>query len=188
MSRRLIVNRSDIEAAKRIRETFVDRAVEKKVPIHWSWPKKLYCVGQSEAVKYTSDKWKPRGDYQDYKHVAEGPQQLYVKRGFLADYTSRKKLDFPSEEILLPSRMPMAIAELAPILGLEFQPYAEPEDDESDLRLSGDYYAIDIARAYIGAAIHPETNQTFLMVYTRAELCAIITGDILGVEKDGIVG
>lgn len=188
MSRRLIVNRSDMESAKRIREAFVDRQVEKEVPIHWSWPKKLYCVGQSEAVKYTSDKWKKKGDFQDYKHVAEGPQRLYVKQSFLVDYTSRKKLDFPSEEITLPGKMPMAIAELAPILGLEFQPYAEPEDDEEDLKLSDTFFAIDIARAFVGAAVHPETGDTFLIVYTRTELCAIITGDILGVEKDGIVG
>lgn len=188
MARRLLVNRSDFESARKIRETFVDRKMEKKVPIHWSWPKKLYGVGQSEAVQYTSDKWKKRGDYQDYKHVAEGPQHLFVKDGFLVDYSSRKPLDFPCEEIALPSRMPMAIAELAPILGLQFQPYAEPEHDSNELELSGTYYSVDIARAYIGAAVHPETNDTFLIIYTRSELCAIITGDILNVEKDGIVG
>ena len=188
MARRLLVNRSDMESAKRIRETFVDRKMEKKVPIHWSWPKKLYCVGQSEAVQYTSDKWKKRGDYQDYKHVAEGPQKLFVKPGFLCDYTSRRKLDFPSEEIELPKKMPTAIAELAPILGLQFQPYAEPEDDTSEFVLSDEYYNICIARAYVGAAVHPTTNETFLIVYTQSDLCAIITGDILGVEKDGIVG
>ncbi len=188
MSRRLLINRSDLDSAKRIRETFVDRQVDKKVPIHWSWPRKLYCVGQSEAVKYTSDKWKKRGDYQDYKHVAEGPQQLFVRDGFLVDYNSRKRLEFPCEEVTLPARMPTVIAELAPILGLEFQPYAETDDDDADLKLSDTYLAIDIARAYVGAAVHPETSQTFLIVYTRSELCAIITGDILGVEKDGIVG
>ncbi len=187
MARRLLVNRSDLESAQRIRETFVDRKMEKKIPIHWSWPKKLYCVGQSEAVQYTSDKWKKRGDYQDYKHVAEGPQKLYVKDGFLVDYSSRKPLEFPCEEYEIPKKMPTVIAELAPILGLQFQPYAECEDDEP-LVLCGKFYGVDIARAYIGAAVHPEDNSTFLIVYTRKELCAIITGDILNVEKDGIVG
>ena len=187
MSRRLIVNRSDLEAARRIRETFVDRKMEKKIPIHWSWPKKLYYVGQNEAVQYTSDKWKKRGDYQDYKHVAEGPQQLYVKDGFLVDYQHHKPLPFPCEEVDLPRDMPEVIAELAPILGIQYQPFADCDDDE-DLELSGEYYGVDIARAYIGAALYPTTNQTFLIVYTRTDLCAIITGDILGVEKDGIVG
>ncbi len=187
MPRRLLVNASDYESAKRIRETFVDRKIEKEVAIHWKWPKKLYCVGQSEAVQYTSDKWKKRGDYQDYKHVAEGPQRLYVKDGFLRDYNSRRALPFPCEEVELPSRMPTAIAVLAPILGLQYQPYAECDDDE-ELRLSGIYYGVDIARAYVGAAVHPESGDTFLIVYTKSELCAIITGDILGVEKDGIVG
>src|SRR5882724_1945388 len=46
MPRRLLVNRSDFESARKIRETFVDRKMEKKVPIHWTWPKKLYGVGQ----------------------------------------------------------------------------------------------------------------------------------------------
>lgn len=179
----MLVNRSDFESAKRIRETFVDRKMEKKVPIHWSWPKKLYGVGQSEAVQYTSDKWKKRGDFQDYKHVAEGPQKLFVKDGFLVDYSSRAKLKFPCEIVTLPKKMPTVIAELAPILGLQFQPYAD-----DDLKLSGNFYGVDIARAYIGAAVHPDTNDTFLIIYTRSELCAIITGDILNVEKDGIVG
>lgn len=188
MSRRLIVNRSDFESAKRIRETFVDRKMEKKVPIHWSWPKKLYCVGQSEAVQYTSDKWKKRGDYQDYKHVAEGSQRLYVRDGFLVDYSSRRRLDFPCEETVLPSKMPTVIAELAPILGFQFQPFSEPRTEEEDLRLSDQYYSVDIARAYVGAAEHTETGQIFLIVYTRSDLCAIITGDVLSVERDGIVG
>src|SRR5882724_6997093 len=179
MPRRMLVNKSDFESAKRIRETFVDRKVDKEIPIHWSWPKKLYGVGQSEAVQYTSDKWKKRGDYQDYKHVAEGPQKLFVKDGFLVDYSSRRKLDFPCEVVTLPKKMPTVIAELAPILGLQFQPY-----ENDDLRLSGKFYGVDIARAYIGAAVHPDTHDTFLIVYTRRELCAIITGDILNVEKD----
>jgi len=183
----MLVNASDYQSAKRIRETFVDRKMEKEVPIHWSWPRKLYCVGQSEAVQYSSDKWKKRGDFQDYKHVAEGPQRLYVRDGFIRDHSSRKPLPFPCEEVVLPRRMPTAIAELAPILGLQYQPYAECEDDE-ELVLSGEFYGVDIARAYIGAAVYPESRETFLIVYTRSELCAIITGDILNVEKDGIVG
>jgi hypothetical protein len=188
MSRRLTINRSDLAAAKKLRENFVDKPVEKEIPIHWKWPKKLYHVGQNEAVSYTSDKWKKRGDYEDYKHIAEGPQELYVRDGFLVDYKSRKPCDFPCEEITLPPRMPTAIAELAKILGLQFQPFKEPDNEDDDLVLSGEYRGIDIARAYVGAAVYPGTNQTFLVVYTRDTLCAIITGDILGVEKDGIVG
>lgn len=181
-ARRYVVNRSDHTAAKRIREIFVDRKVEKTIPISWKWPRTMLCVGQSEAVQYTSDKWKKRGDYEDYKHVAEGPQRLYVKPGFLVDYSTGKRMEFPHEVSELPRRMPEAIAELAPILGLQFQPYDE------ELELSGLYYSCDVKRAYIGAAEMPGSGEVFLMVYTRSELCAIITGDILNVEKDGIVG
>jgi hypothetical protein len=114
--------------------------------------------------------------------VAEGPQRLFVKPGFLVDYSSGKKMDFPHEKETLPRRMPEAIAELAPILGLQFQPYNDA------LELSGKYYSVDIKRAFVGAAEMPGTGEVFLMIYTKTELCAIITGDILNVEKDGIVG
>lgn len=179
--RRYVVNRSDMEAAKRIREKFYDRKVEQNVPIHWKWPKALLYVGQSEAVQYTSDKWKKKGDFQDYKHVAEGPQRLFVKPGFLVEYGSSHKLAIPNERTDLPSEMPEAIAELAPILGIQFQSLTE------DLDLSGRYYNVCIERAYVGAAAMP-SGETFLIVYTRTDLCAIITGDVLNVEKDGIVG
>lgn len=183
MTRRYVINRSkDYEAAQKIRERFYDKKVEKTVPIHWSWPRSLLAVGQSEAVQYTSDKWKKKGDYEDYKHVAEGPQRLYVRPGFLLDHDSRRKLTLPHEKIELPQDMPDAIAELAPILGFQFQPFG------ADLELSGIYYNVNVARAYVGAAALPETGEVFLIIYTRADLCAIITGDILNVEKDGIVG
>lgn len=183
MSRRYVINRSpSYEAASRIRERFYDKKVEKAVPIHWKWPRSLLSVGQSEAVQYTSDKWKKKGDYEDYKHVAEGPQHLYVRPGFLVDNDSRRKLAIPHEAIELPTEMPDAIAELAPILGFQFQPFND------ELELSGIYYNVNVARAYVGAAELPATGEVFLIVYTRADLCAIITGDILNVEKDGIVG
>ena len=192
-ARRLTINRSDMEAAKRLREKFYDKKVEKEIPISWDWPTELIAVGQCEAVQYTSDKWKKRGDYQDYKHVAEGPQRLYVKEGFLRDYTSKSRLELPGDLIELPKHMPDAIAELAPILGIQFQSFRPcPEEAEGDedyeYELSGEFYNVMIARAYVGAACLPGTGETFLMVYTRADLCAIITGDSLNVEKDGIVG
>lgn len=179
--RRYVVNRSDMDAAKQLRERFYDREVERTIPITWKWPRALLYVGQNEAVQYTSDKWKKKGDFQDYKHVAEGPQQLYVKPGFLMEYGSRSKLAIPSERTEIPADMPEAIAELAPILGIQFQALGR------DLKLSGLYYNVCVARAYIGAAQMPG-GETFLIVYTRSDLCAIITGDVLGVEKDGIVG
>lgn len=188
MPRRYIVNRSDAAAAKRIRETFVDRPVRKTIPIHWSWPKKMHGVGQCEAVQYTSDKWRDEGDYQDYKHVAEGPQRLYVKPDLLHEYGKRKRLDCAYEVVELPRKMPTVIAELAPALGFQFQSYIEPEGDDDELELSGIYYHTKIERAYVGAAVMPGTGEVFLMMYTKSELCAIITGDILNVEKDGIVG
>lgn len=181
-SRRYVVNRSDHEHARQIRETFYDKPVEKQVPINWSWPRSMLYVGQLESVQYTSDKWKKKGNYEDYKHVAEGPQRLYVRDGFLVDYDSSRPLGLPCEKIALPRSMPQVIAELAPALGIQFQSL------DDDLELNSEYFNVAVARAYVGAARLPDSGETFLMIYTRGDLCAIITGDILDVEKDGIVG
>ena len=176
----------DAKAAAEIREAFYDKPVEDVFDIHWTWPKSMIEVGRSEAVQYTSDKWKKRGDFEDYKHVAEGPQYLYVRKGFLRDFSNaRQELALDSEEVTLPKRMPTAVAELAPILGIQFTPY---EWRGEKLVVSrDDPYHVQIQKAYIGAA-RLQNGETFLVIYTREELCAIITGDILGVEKDGIVG
>ncbi len=183
----IIETNPDARAAAEIREAFYDKPVDAAFEFEWKWPKVMLDVGQSEAVQYTSDKWKRRGDYEDYKHVAEGPQRLYVKPGFLRDFSNTtRELDLDCEEVTLPSRMPTAVAELAPILGIQFTPY---EVRGKKLVLSKeDPFHVMIQRAYVGAAKLPNTGETFLVIYTRSELCAIITGDSLGVEKDGIVG
>lgn len=177
----------DARAAAEIREAFYDKPVEKIFDFEWKWPKMMLEVGRSEAVQYTSDKWKKRGDYEDYKHVAEGSQRLYVKPGFLRDFSnSKNELPLDCEEVTLPARMPTAVAELAPILGIQFTPY---KWRGKELVVSDeDPFHVMIQRAYIGAAKRPDTGEVFLVIYTRSELCAIITGDVLGVEKDGIVG
>lgn len=183
----IVETNPDARAAAEIREAFYDKPVDSAFDFEWKWPKTLLEVGRSEAVQYTSDKWKKRGDYEDYKHVAEGPQRLYVKPGFLRDFSNSKhELSLDCEEVTLPARMPTAVAELAPILGIQFTPY---KWRGNRLVVSDeDPFHVMIQRAYIGAAKLPGTNETFLVIYTRSELCAIITGDILGVEKDGIVG
>ncbi len=174
-------NRKSFDAAKRLRETFVDRPMTKVDALEWEWPKRLEEVGTCEAVMYTSDKWKPIGEFEDYKHVAEGSQRLFVKPGFIVDHKSGKPLELYSEVVPVEGPLPDAIAVLAPILGIQARFY----DDEGE---PGDYFQINVARAKLGAAKHPKSGETFLVVFTPKELVAIITGTELDVEKDGIVG
>ena len=182
------MRRTEVDA-KALRETFMDRPASRKTKLKWSWPKQMIEAGSCEAVMYTSDKWRDEGDYQDYKHVAEGPQTIYVKKGFLADHTGKEiVLCGPVVEVV--TDMPDTIAMLAPILGVQCRLYDEGDDGEAYLPSGNkNLYQVDIKGAKLGAAKHPDTGETFLVVYTENEgvLC-MITGTKLDVLKDGIVG
>jgi hypothetical protein len=196
-ARRYVVNRRDARAeAERLRETFVDRPVEKRERVPWEWPKSLHEVGQCVAVMYSSDKWqKRRGDMIDYKHVSEGPQRISVASGFLRDFESdpsgRRKLKLSGPEVEVNGPLPDAFAVLAPLIGFQVRLY-EPGSGADPKLTGGDegLYQVDTdpRQVTLGAAKHPETGETFLVMYDRRRVLAIITGDILDVEKDGIVG
>jgi hypothetical protein len=185
----------DTEAARQIRETFVDRPAEKTIEVGWKWPRTMRHVGICLGVMYSSDKWQPkRGQQIDYKHVAEGPQDFYVVPGFLRDYeadtTGSVPLRVYGPEVTLNGRMPTAIAVLADLIGLQVslhEPagkggFSVPNPPESNA------FQIDVDRATLGAGKHPETGETFLVIYDRHRLLAMVTGDILHIEKDGITG
>lgn len=193
--RRYVVNSSrrryaenDAEA---MREAFVDRPVEKEETVSWKWPKRMREVGECVAVMYTSDKWKDEGDYKDYKHVAEGPQEIYFPDGFLRDYdadpSGRKKLEVCGPYVDLNGPMPDAFAVLAPVLGVQVCLYEEDEAGELVLTDDG-YRQVDIDGAKLGGARHPKTREAFLIIYDSKRVLALVTGDALDVERDGIVG
>lgn len=179
--RRMVENRGrDFDAAKKLRETFTDRPMKKQIDLGWKWPRSMECVGECTAVMYSSDKWQKIGDMTDYKHISEssaarGKHQLLIARDF--DLGLPRGVDAFSEDYEL-DRMPSAVAELANILGLQYQLYG------ADGKLVDDDYQVNIVRAKLGAARHPN-GETMLLVYTRSSLCCLITG--FEVEKDGIV-
>ena len=177
-------------SATAIREKFIDAPATQEQVMRWKWPKEMQHVGEWQAgegaVMYASNKWqKNPSKVIDYKHLAEGPQRLLVLPGFLRDYHRPGSKWLTRKEW---EHLPDAFAVLAPILGLQACLYEEGEDGEPELSEDG-LYQINIANATLGAAKHPRSGQTFLFVYTEKEgpLC-VITGDILDVEKDGIVG
>jgi hypothetical protein len=187
--RRYTLNASDLEHARNIRRTFT--AAEPKggqEQVGWEWPREMQHIGQCEAVMYSSDKWKPEGQFEDYKHVAEGKQELLVTPGFVREYNQPSvKLGVVGPIVELDDPMPSHFAVLAKVLGVQAQFFVG--DDESP-RLGGEaaMYQIDIAGATLGAARHPATGQKFLVIYTASGLHCIITGSVLDIEKDGIVG
>lgn len=172
--RRLVENRRDFASAKKLRETFTDRPAKRVVDIGWSWPRSMDEVGVCTAVMYTSDKWKKIGDFEDYKHINESGREshkLLISKSFsLGIKTFKEPYDL--------ANMPDSIAELANILGLQYQLY------DKDGKLGEQPYEVNIVRAKMGAAIHPN-GETMLLVYTAKALCCIVTG--FEIEKDGIV-
>ena len=172
--RRLVESRRDYTAAKKLREVFTDRPSKKVIDLGWSWPKAMDEVGVCTAVMYSSDKWKRIGDFEDYKHITETDPEahkLLVGKGFDLG------LDTYCEDYDL-TEMPDTVAELADILGLQFRLY------DAEGRLGDQDYQVNIVRAKLGAARHPN-GETVLLVYSRSVLCCLITG--FEVEKDGIV-
>lgn len=175
-----------LEDARRIRETFVDRASEKQKKMPFSWPSELQEIGRCEAVMYTSDKWKKVGDYEDYKHIAEAPQEFIARSGFLRSRVGSRwrpmRVHGPTVELIEP--MPKHFAFLSPLLGVQICLYRDNQ------RRRGEYVEVTVPKGLLGGARHPETNAPFLIIYTeeRGGLHAIVTGPELDIEKDGIVG
>lgn len=186
--RRYERNRSSIEAAREIRRKFHDKDPQQEKPVPWQWPSEMQEIGTCEAVMYASNKWQSNPNkIIDYKHVAEGPQRILVREGFVRDHRSSKPLRVvgPLHEL---NDMPDAFAVLDRILGVQVRMY-EGTDERPRLPDGDDgYFQIDIPNAYLGAARHPETDQTFLVVYSNEGVHCVIVGDELNVEKDGIVG
>lgn len=172
--RRYEANLAGLEAAKKIRREFHDKPPGRQHEVEWEWPKRVEYLGECKAVMYSSNKWeKNPKSFHDYKHVSEGPQYAFVNPAF---ELRGIEPEGPSIPVV---NMPRAFAVLDKILGVQVC-----QDD-------ADYYQIDIARCMLGAAESRDGKHTFLIVYSagRDGAChMIITGDKLGVTKDGIVG
>jgi len=180
------------EEAKKLRESFFDAPASKHERVPWTWPDALQEVGTCEAVMYASNKWKADpSDIEDYKHRAEAKQWLLCAPGFLREANDpRRKLTVTGPMVEVNRPMPDSFAVLAKILGVQARLYAPGTEQEPYQLPNGDdgLVQIDMAGASLGAARHPETHETFLVVYSGAGVHCIIVGEELDVLKDGIVG
>jgi hypothetical protein len=165
--------------------TFYDRAPRVQVDLPFWWPEQMQEVGEGKAEMYRSNKWqKDFRTFDDYKHVVEKTRTVYAEPGFLVEWQKpHRPMRLHGPMMRFDGPMPKHFAELGPLLGVQLQLY----DEKEELQKKG-FFEVRIARAKLGAAIHPDTNETFLFVYTPAGVHLILTGDQLSIEKDGIAG
>lgn len=194
MSKRIRVFEAE-EIARDIRETFADREVEYEKRIKRDWPKRMQQIGQSLAVAYESDKWKPKKlsgkrDTELYKHLAESTNWAYATPRLLYDYYTPSKA-WPTEGPVGAFRddiiMPTHFAILGLCEAVHLQLYSNGEI------ASGDESVVEmiIPKAMLGASKmkHGSELRPFLFVYTESEgVHLLIVGDRLDVKADGIVG
>lgn len=182
--------RRSIEDARKLREAFYDRPVERQTTVPWQWPRAMREVGLNLSVMYASDKWKRRGDKEDYKHLSEGKQWVLARPGFLRQYNHPDRAVPVAGPTVDLGPMPDSFAVLADILGVQvrlyerggLQGYRLPSDPKAG------YHQVVIPGAKLGAARFPDSGDTFLIVYTKAGVDLLIVGEELDVKKDGIVG
>lgn len=173
------------EQAEKTFRTFMARDHKRHVPMSFSWPRTMQEIGVGKAVMYRSNKWKSNPkEFEDYKHIAESEQAVYVTPGFLREWSNpRQKIEVYGPMVKLQEPMPSHFAVLAPLLGVQLRLSGPGSSDESDL------FEVVIKHGMLGAAVHPETKEPFIFVYTTAGgVHMLLTGKELDVEKDGIVG
>ena len=186
--RRIVDTRKD---AKSMRETFQAASSTRERSFDWNWPAEMREVGRCVAIMYTSDKWQSDGSFEDYKHVAEAPQEALVVPGFLVDYhDSSKGWTTYGPTVELDEEMPKHFAILTELLGIQLRLYSGMKrNGEGKLPRSGGNVEVRIAKAMLGGARMPDSHEPFLFVYTAsAGVHCMIFGKELDVEKDGIVG
>lgn len=175
------------DKAKDIFETFHAKESRRQVSFPFNWPRQMQEVGRAIAQLYRSNKWKmnPR-DFEDYKHIAEAPQRLYVVPGFLQDAEDGGPLKVYGPKITLPEEMPKHFSILATLIGVQARLY---EPNGKLPRGDNGLYEIAVKHGMLGAARFPDNDEPFLFVYTKqGGVHMLITGTELDIEKDGIVG
>jgi hypothetical protein len=186
-------------------ERFKDRPWEYSEELPFSWPTYMQNVGDSLAVAYDSDKWKPKGnggkrEGELYKHLAESRNRALVQPGLLRDeYKPNKAWPTKGPTVSLASvPMPQHFAVLGLFEEINLQLFTKGTNrrpafsDDKDEGVVG----VRVRHGMLGGSYirwselyDDEKDQPFLFVYTRASgVCIIVVGDDLDVRKDGIVG
>lgn len=190
--------------ARNMRETFMDAPLEYGAyDTGLSWPKAFVAIGKGMSFAYTSHKWEKEAVFNDYKHIAEGPQAVYaapvLARQGLDRATDGTALDREPVDAVLPTQT----AELTPLLFVEMQRFEGVGSDglpflPSSRRVGIKRIVLPGAMLYGGYARRPDapensTNRRdyapFLFAASREHgVILLVTGKKLNVTRDGIVG
>jgi hypothetical protein len=191
MGLRTVDTRAD---AQQIFETFHDRKVRRATTLPFGWPKQMQEIGVGKAEMYRSNKWKSDlSVFEEYKHVVESTRTVYAVPGFVrAWHRPGVPIAVCGEMMTFEDPMPQHFSVLGPLLGLQVRLFQCDSSDGPSLHRgdgeAGGWYEITVARAKLGGAVHPGTQEKFLFVYDTHGIHIILTGSQLDIEKDGIVG
>jgi hypothetical protein len=186
------------ELASNISRTFKDRSVEYERAYGFSWPARFKNIGESLAVCYESDKWKPKGaggrrPTEVYKHIAESRNWVYAVPGVIYDYRNKdRRWPVVGPMVVFDdATMPEHIAVLGKCECVQLKTYAGT-DDEPTLG-EGDEGVVEVLvpGAILGASemIRNGNPRPFLVVYhPTGGVVMLILGERLGIGTDGIFG
>lgn len=199
-NRRVRVYDAEAEARK-MRETFADRPVEKREHLPFSWPAQMQNVGDSLAVAYASDKWKPtdrrgRREVELYKHLAESRNYALAAPGVIYDYEDPSTpWDVRGPMVSLADMpMPRHFAILGLFEEIVLDLYTSGRGQNCGFDGGEEVVHVQIKHAYLGGSVvkwseEGGEDQPFIFVYTKDDgVMFVVFGDELDIEKDGIVG
>lgn len=163
------------ERAKQIREVFYGKQQRKAIETPFTWPERFIHMGRAVSELYFSNKMLNGGFWEIYKHVAEAGQDLYINPKITHLFTPQdQKARIRGERCCLQGPMPKFISDLAENKGVQA------------ILHNGEYYEIRLPHTITAAAKKPDTDETFLLIYSREGVHFVITGEKLSIGKDGI--
>jgi hypothetical protein len=179
----------DAKRAKKLRETFTAQPSHHAYDLSHDWPKRWKYVGRTLSFAYSSDKWKRKPEFDQYKHLAEAEQDLYASPAAWDGLIGE-----PAEANY---QLPTAIAELSLLIFFEAQLFVGRagvfgEGDRGVTRVT-----VPGGVLYGGYAKNPRYSfmsgepktEPFLAVATKADgVLFVVTGAELDIERDGITG
>jgi hypothetical protein len=179
------------DEAKSLFETFHARSHTKRFNTDFSWPRSMKCIGEAKAELYRSNKWKSDlRDFEDYKHIAETFQYVYVVPSLPLQYWDGRetvKVHGKTQRIeeIIGSPLPTHFSNIAPVVGIQIQLNgANGRPQKGDAGLG----ELTFAHAIWGGARRQDTGRAFLFIYTKqGGVQLLVTGDKLDIISDGIV-
>jgi hypothetical protein len=177
--------------AEKLFKTFHARNPAKEVKFPWTWPRTMREAGVGQAEMYESNKWKlDLEQFEDYKHVADGPRLTYIRPNWLREWANpNKRIPVVGDDVRFQTPMPKHFAILGKLIGVQVRLYERDDKGELTLPKSSGIWEIRVRHGMLGGARHPVTDEPFLFVYTRSGgVGMLMTGDELDIEKDGIAG